>query len=59
MDYTLAQVPSERHLQNHTPIKAIVDAVLFGLVTLDGEKLVNTGRRPILKDLASTNQLRY
>jgi hypothetical protein len=59
MDYTLAQVPSKRHLQNYILIKAIMDAVLFGLVTLDKEKLVNTGRRLILKDLASTNQLRY
>ena len=59
MDYTLAHVPSERHLQNYILIKAIIDAVLFSLVTLDKEKLVNTGKRPILKDLASTNQLRY
>ena len=42
-------------MQNYIFIKVIMDAVLFGLVTLDKEKLVNTGRRPILKDLASTN----
>jgi hypothetical protein len=59
MDCTLAQVPFERHLQNYILIKAIMDAILFGLVTLDKEKLVNTGRKYILKDLASTNQLRY
>ena len=55
MDCTLAQVPFERHLQNYILIKAIMDAILFGLVTLDKEKLVNTGKRYILKDLASTN----
>ena len=55
MDCTLAQVPFECHLQNYILIKVIIDAILFGLVTLDKEKLVNTGRRHILKDLASTN----
>ena len=55
MDRTLAQVLSKRHLQNCILIKAAMDAVLFGLVTLDKEKLINTGRRPILEDLASTN----
>ena len=55
MDCTLAQVPSKRYLQNYILIKAIIDAVLFGLVTLDKEKLVNTGRRHILNDLTSTN----
>lgn len=40
MDYTLAQVPSERYPQNYILIKAIVDAVLFGLVTLDEKNLL-------------------
>ena len=55
MDCTLTQVPSKRHLQNHVLMKAIIDAVLFSLVTLDKEKLVNTGKKPNLEDLASTN----
>lgn len=59
MDCTLAQVPSKYHLQNYILIKAIMEAVLFSLITLDKEKLVNTGKSPILKDLASANQLRY
>jgi hypothetical protein len=59
MDCTLAQVPSERHLQNYILIKAIMDAVLFSLFTLDKENLFNTGRTPILKALASTNQPRH
>lgn len=59
MDCTLAQVPSKRHLQDHILIKAIIDAVLSSLVTLDKEKLVNTGKTSALKDLASTNQPRY
>ncbi|KAI9819652.1 MAG: hypothetical protein M1826_001113 [Phylliscum demangeonii] len=51
MDCTLAQVPSQHHLQNYILINAITHAVLSGLVTLGEEKLYIKPDNILLSDV--------
>lgn len=58
LDTTLAEVKYRPDMRTYALIKSFLDAALASCVVLDGQKHVNTGTVPILRELASAYQSR-